>query len=124
MNVYTLRYNIGRWPAGSNLIGMTRTRTPEHLDAHKVKPAEFEQLLTNDPVDLSFEQIDNEERYRSVGLTNGGRLLSVVWTVRKGKVRAIPPFRLVLQTGRLFWRDPNEEAVGGTTQARRTAFRH
>jgi uncharacterized protein len=64
----------------------------KHLDAHKVAPAEFEQLLNNDPIDLNFELIDNEERYRSVGLTNGGRLLSVVWTIRNGKVRAITAF--------------------------------
>ena len=64
----------------------------KHLDAHNVSPAEFEQLLNNDPVDLNFELIDNEERYRSVGLTNSGRLLSVAWTIRKGKVRAITAF--------------------------------
>jgi uncharacterized DUF497 family protein len=49
-------------------------------------------LLNNDPVDLNFELIDDEERYRSVGLTNGGRLLSVAWTIRNGKVRAITAF--------------------------------
>jgi hypothetical protein len=26
----------------------------KHLDAHRVSPAEFEQLLNNDPVDLNF----------------------------------------------------------------------
>jgi len=62
------------------------------MAAHKVAPAEFEQLLDNDPVDLDYERIDNEERYRSVGLTNGGRLLSVAWTIRNGKVRAITAF--------------------------------
>ena len=64
----------------------------KHLDAHKVAPAEFEQLLNNNPIDLNFELIDNEERYRSVGLTNAGRLLSVVWSIRNGKVRAITAF--------------------------------
>jgi uncharacterized DUF497 family protein len=64
----------------------------KHLDAHKVAPEEFEQLLSNDPLDLNFERIDNEERYRSVGLTSGGRLLSVAWTIRRGKVRAITAF--------------------------------
>ncbi len=64
----------------------------KHLAAHKVAPAEFEQLLNNDPVDLDYELIDNEERYRSVGLTNGGRLLSVAWTIRNGMVRAITAF--------------------------------
>jgi uncharacterized DUF497 family protein len=96
----------------------------KHLDAHKVAPAEFEQLLNNDPVDLNFERIDNEERYRSVGLTNGGRLLSVVWTIRNGKGVPLPPFRLAFPTERHFWRNPNEEEVRETTQARHTGFRH
>lgn len=64
----------------------------KHLKAHEVTPAECEQLLNNEPVNLNFELIDIEERYRSVGLTTGGRLLSVVWTIRKGKVRAITAF--------------------------------
>ena len=45
-------------------------------------------MLNNDPFDLVYEMIDNEVRHRSVGLTNGGRLLSVAWTIRNGKVRA------------------------------------
>ena len=64
----------------------------KHLAAHKVAPAEFEQLLNNNPLDLDYQLIDNEERYRSVGLTNRGHLLSVAWTIRNGKVRAITAF--------------------------------
>lgn len=64
----------------------------DHLAAHKVAPAEVQQLLHNRPLDLAYELIDNEERYRSVGITNGGRLLSVAWTIRNGKVRAITAF--------------------------------
>jgi uncharacterized DUF497 family protein len=64
----------------------------KHLAAHKVTPSEFEQAMSNDPLDLDYELIDNEERYRSVGLTNGGRFLLAVWTVRNGKVRAVTAF--------------------------------
>jgi len=64
----------------------------KHLAAHKVEAVEFEQLLSNNPVDLDFELIDNEERYRSVGLTDRGRILSTAWTIRNGKVRAITAF--------------------------------
>ena len=64
----------------------------KHLAAHKVKPADFEQVLNNDPLDLDYEAIDGEKRYRSVGLTNAGRLLLAVWTVRNGKVRAVTAF--------------------------------
>jgi uncharacterized protein len=63
-----------------------------HLAAHDVSPAEFEQVLNSDPIDLDYALIGGEERYRSVGLTDGGRLLSVVWTIRSGMVRAITAF--------------------------------
>ena len=78
----------------------------KHIEAHKVAPAEFEQLLNNDPIDLNFELIDNEERYRSVGLTNGGRLLSVVWTIRDGKVRAITAFPVSVSDRKAFLEKP------------------
>ncbi len=64
----------------------------KHLAAYKVRPEEFEQLLYGGPLDLEHEPINNEERYRSVGLTNSGRLLTAVWTIRDGKVRAITAF--------------------------------
>ncbi|MGH9656135.1 MAG: BrnT family toxin [Bryobacteraceae bacterium] len=64
----------------------------KHLAVHKVTTAEVEHVLTNDPLDLDYELVDNEERYRSVGLTSGGRVLSVAWTIRNGKVRPITAF--------------------------------
>jgi uncharacterized DUF497 family protein len=48
--------------------------------------------MNNDPLELDFEMVDNEERYRAVGLTGGGRLLSVVFMVRNGRVRGITAF--------------------------------
>ena len=78
----------------------------KHLDDHKVAPAQFEQLLHNDRVDLNFELIDNEERYRSVGLTNAGRLLSVAWTIRRGKVRAITAFSASVSDRKAFLERP------------------
>ena len=64
----------------------------KHLAAHKVTPAEFEQVMNNDPLDLDYESIRDEERYRSVGLTNVGRFLLVAWTVRFGKIRAVTAY--------------------------------
>jgi hypothetical protein len=34
----------------------------KHLAAHKVAPAEVEQMLNNDPVDLAYDLIDSEKR--------------------------------------------------------------
>ena len=78
----------------------------KHLAAHKVTPAEFEQVLNNDPLDLDCELIDNEERYRSVGLTSRGRLLSVAWTVRYGRVRAVTAFPATVPDRKAFLEQP------------------
>jgi uncharacterized DUF497 family protein len=59
---------------------------------HGVTPSEFEQVVNNDPLDLDYELIDNEERDRAVGLTSGGRLLSVVFALRNGRLRAVTAF--------------------------------
>jgi uncharacterized DUF497 family protein len=78
----------------------------KHLAAHKVAPAEFEQLLNNQPLDLAYEGIDSEERYRSVGLTDRGRLLSGVWTIRNGKIRAITAFPASVSDRKTFLERP------------------
>jgi len=63
-------------PTESISIGTTRTSSTWR--PNKTTPTEFEQVLNNNPLDLDYELIDHEERYRSVGLTSGGRLLTVV----------------------------------------------
>jgi len=67
-----------------------------------VKPAEFEQVMRNDTLDLDYELIDDEERYRSVGITDTGRCLLVAWTVRKGKIRAVTAFPVTATTRKAF----------------------
>lgn len=89
-NVYTLRYNYRYCGPKSNSIGIKENQ--RHLAAHNVTLTEFEHVLNNDPLDLDYGLVDNEERHRSVGLTSGGRVLSVVWAIRNGKVRAITAF--------------------------------
>jgi uncharacterized protein len=64
----------------------------KHLAANKVTPVEAEQLPNSEPLDLTFEVVRNEERYRSVGATNSGRILVIVWTIRDGKIRVITAF--------------------------------
>lgn len=73
-----------------------------HLAAHRVKAAEFEQVMRNDALDLDYDLVDDEERYRSVGVTDAGRFLLVAWTVRKGKIRAVTAFPATVATRKAF----------------------
>jgi uncharacterized DUF497 family protein len=78
----------------------------KHLAAHKVTREEFEQVMNNGALDLDCDVIDGEERYRSVGITNGGRFLLAVWIVRNGKIRAVTAFRASVSNRRDFLERP------------------
>jgi hypothetical protein len=55
----------------------------EHIARHNVTPEEAQQVLTNEPMELGYEIVHNEERWTSLGHTNKLRILKVVWTVRE-----------------------------------------
>jgi uncharacterized DUF497 family protein len=75
-----------------------------HLRRHRVLPEEFEQVIRNEPLDLEFENQDGEDRFKSLGTTDAGRVLIVVWTVRQGQVRAITAYPASKPYRDLFWR--------------------
>lgn len=88
-NVYTLRDNS----VVANGIDFDRdAMNTKHLAAHKVTAREFESVMQNSPLDLAYEVLDGEERYRSGGMMDSGRLLVAIWTLRNGTVRAVTAF--------------------------------
>jgi uncharacterized DUF497 family protein len=46
-----------------------------HIARHNITPEEVEQVFANDPMDLSAEIVECEERYSGVGHTNRLRVL-------------------------------------------------
>lgn len=74
-----------------------------HLKSHDVSPQEFEQVIENDPLDLEYRLESGEERYKSLGVTDKGRALIVVWTLREGKVRAVTAYSAGKSYERLYW---------------------
>jgi uncharacterized protein len=68
------------------------TANISHLKRHNVTPAEFEELMTNDPFYLEYQARNDEERYKILGSTKAGRVLIGIWTPREGKVRAVTAY--------------------------------
>jgi uncharacterized DUF497 family protein len=64
-----------------------------HIARHRVTREEVEQVFANDPMDLSTDVADSEERYASVGRTNQLRVLVVAWSMRGDAVRPITAFK-------------------------------
>jgi uncharacterized protein len=61
-----------------------------HIARHGVAAEEVEQAFANDPlVVLAIHKRGGEERVLCAGLTDKGRALQFVYTMRSGKVRVI-----------------------------------
>ena len=75
-----------------------------HLRRHRVTPEEFEELLQNAPLDLEYETEAGEDRYKSLGATLRGRILIAVWTVRRGRVRAVTAYPATKELQSLYLR--------------------
>jgi hypothetical protein len=64
-----------------------------HIAKHGVELVQVEQALSNDPVNLSYVMAGSgEQRWASIGPTDGGRLLVVVWTVRGDRARVVTAY--------------------------------
>ena len=75
-----------------------------HLRRHKISPEEFEQVILNEPLDWEYENLDGEDRFKSLGTTDAGRVLIVVWTIRQGCIRAITAYPASKPYRDIFWR--------------------
>jgi uncharacterized protein len=63
-----------------------------HLAAHGVTSEEFEQAFRNDPILLSRTQHHRERRIVAVGETDQARVLFMVYTRRRSRIRAVTAY--------------------------------
>ncbi len=63
-----------------------------HIARHRVTSEEFEQGMKNDPVELGSTDIDGELRTKVAAITDRGRILEMVYVVRRHKIRAVTAY--------------------------------
>jgi uncharacterized DUF497 family protein len=63
-----------------------------HIALHGISPAEAEDAVLGDPVDLEMQVVDGEERFPQVGATRAGRILIVITTWRGGRTRVVTAY--------------------------------
>ena len=64
------------------------------IRAHRIKSIEVEEALSRDPILIYEQDADEEERYVYYGETKRNRLLAIVLTERKGRIRVITAYDL------------------------------
>lgn len=60
-----------------------------HIARHEITAAEVEQVLRNGPLEVEQQLRGGERRILCLGQSDAGRLLTVVYTVREGKIRVV-----------------------------------
>ncbi len=62
----------------------------EHIKKHKAEHDECEDVFFDNPLYFADEKhSEKEDRFLGYGLTNGNRLLMVVFTIRNDKIRVV-----------------------------------
>jgi uncharacterized protein len=68
-----------------------------HIARHNVNQQEIEELFDRNPIELPDDPVNGEERLLAYGITAQGRLLTVAYTERNGKVRPITAWDMTQQ---------------------------
>ncbi len=83
--------NLRELVGGTEEFEWDRWNIEKNFQKHNVGPYECEEVFFNEPIvemiPLSVEH--GEQRYFVIGKTNAGRLLSIVFTLRKIRIRVI-----------------------------------
>jgi hypothetical protein len=64
------------------------------IRVHKIMREEAEQALSNDPIPVYEQDVEDERRFVYYGETNGGRLLAVIVTERGERIRVVTAYDL------------------------------
>ena len=64
------------------------------IRAHKITREEAEQALSNDPIPIYEQDVEDERRFVYYGETNAGRLLAVIVTERGERIRVVTAYDL------------------------------
>jgi uncharacterized protein len=64
------------------------------IRAHRIKREEVEQALSNDPILIYEQRVEEEVRYVYYGESSIGRLLAIVITERNERIRVVTAYDL------------------------------
>jgi uncharacterized DUF497 family protein len=63
-----------------------------HIARHDVLPEEAEQVIRNKPIDIEGQERKGEKRIMQLGHTDAGRILLVITTFRRERLRVVTAF--------------------------------
>ena len=75
----------------------------QHIARHGIVPHEAEEAVLIEPLEVAVQPHECEERVICFGRTRSGRLLTVLYTVRRGKTRVVTAYDMTKPQQKLYF---------------------
>jgi uncharacterized DUF497 family protein len=75
----------------------------KHIARHAITPEEAEEAVVIEPLEAGVQQHQNEERVLCFGRTKAGRLLTILYTERRGKIRVVTAYEMTKEQQLLYF---------------------
>ena len=75
----------------------------KHIARHGITPKEAEEAVLNEPLEADVQPHESEERVLCFGRAKSGRLLTILYTERRGKIRVVTAYEMTRQPQRMYF---------------------
>jgi len=75
----------------------------EHIARHGITPQEAEEAVRIEPLDADVQRHNGEARVLCFGRTKSGRLLTVLYTERLGRIRVVTAYEMTKRQQQLYF---------------------
>ena len=75
----------------------------KHIARHAITPEEAEEAVVIEPLEAAVQRHQNEERVLCLGRTKSGRLLTILYAERRGKIRVVTAYEMTKEQQRLYF---------------------
>jgi hypothetical protein len=75
----------------------------KHITRHGIAPKEAEDTILIEPLETDLPELGGEHRVLCFGRTRSGRLLTVLYTERRGKIRVVTAYKMTKRQQRMYF---------------------
>ena len=75
----------------------------QHIARHGIAPEDAEDAILIEPLETDLQEFGGEHRVLCFGRTRSGRLLTVLYTQRRGKIRVVTAYAMTTRQQRMYF---------------------
>ena len=75
----------------------------KHIARHAITPEEAEEAVVIEPFEAAVQQHQSEERVLCLGRTKAGRLLTILYSERHGRIRVVTAYEMTKEQQQLYF---------------------